>query len=95
MADLECRELEIQLEFVRWSSAELNNFSVGSSQSKKCAQVIRRQPHEFFLTQITCYKPTEMVMAQEKGASTWLWIIIYRRTWICPPQRGIQRCPSS
>ena len=48
-----------------------------------------------FLTRITCCEPTEMVMAQEKRGSTWLGIIAYRRTWICPPQRGIQRCPSS
>ena len=57
MADFECQQLEIGLEFVRWSFAERNNFSEGSSETKKDAQVIRvqgRQPHEF-LTQITCY----------------------------------------
>ena len=51
MADFECQQLEIQLEFVRCSSVERNNFSEGSSKPKKGAQVIRvwgRQPHEFF-----------------------------------------------
>ena len=51
MADLKRWQIEIQLEFMCWSSAERNNFSEGSSQSKKDAQVIRVwewQPHEFF-----------------------------------------------
>ena len=50
MVDFECRQLEIQLKFVRWSSDERNNFSKGYSEPKKDAQVIRvrgRQPHEF------------------------------------------------
>ena len=38
MADFERWQLEIQLEFVRWNSTELNNFSEGSSESKKDAQ---------------------------------------------------------
>ena len=40
MADFECRQLEIGLEFVRWSFAKCNNFSKGSSEAKKDAQVI-------------------------------------------------------
>ena len=40
MADFERRQLEIQLEFVHWSSAERNNFNEGSSKPKKGAQVI-------------------------------------------------------
>ena len=41
MADFERWQLEIWLEFVRWSFAERNNFSEGSSETKKDAQVIR------------------------------------------------------
>ena len=41
MADFECRQFEIGLEFVRWSSDERNNFSEGSSKSKKDVQVIQ------------------------------------------------------
>ena len=51
MADFECQQLEIGLEFVCWSFAEHNNFSEGSYEPKKYTQVIRvwgRQPHEFF-----------------------------------------------
>ena len=51
MADFERRELEIGLEFGRLSFTKLNNFSKGSSEPKKGAQVIRgrgRQPHKFF-----------------------------------------------
>ena len=51
MADFERRQLEIPLEFVRWSSDERDNFPEGSSEPKKDVQVIRvrgRQPHEFF-----------------------------------------------
>ena len=52
MADLECREFEIGLEFVLWSFVECNNFSEGSSKLKKDAQVIRVQgaaaPRVFF-----------------------------------------------
>ena len=40
MANLECRKLEIGLEFVRWSSDKSNNFSEGSSEPTKDAQVI-------------------------------------------------------
>ena len=57
MADFKCWELAIGLEFVRVSFTERNNFCEGSSEPKKCAQVIwvqGRQPHEFFLTRITC-----------------------------------------
>ena len=43
MANLEGRELEIGLEFVWWSFAEHNNFSEGSSEPKKGAQVIQVQ----------------------------------------------------
>ena len=41
MANFECRQLEIGLEFMRWSFTERNNFSEGSSKTKKDAQVIR------------------------------------------------------
>ena len=41
MANFERRQLEIELEFVRWSFAERNNFSEGSSKPRKDAQVIR------------------------------------------------------
>ena len=43
MADFERRQLEIGLEFVRFSFAERNNFSEGSSEPKKDLQVIRVQ----------------------------------------------------
>ena len=43
MADFERRQFEIGLEFVRWSFDERNNFSEGSSEPKKYAQVIRVQ----------------------------------------------------
>ena len=46
MADFEHWQLEIGLEFMRWSFAERNNFSKGSYESKKDSQV--KQPHEFF-----------------------------------------------
>ena len=35
MADFERWQLEIQLEFVRWSSDERNNFNEGSFEPKK------------------------------------------------------------
>ena len=41
MADFKHRQLEIGLEFVRWSFAECNSFSEGSYEPKKDAQVIR------------------------------------------------------
>ena len=41
MADFERRQFEIELEFMRWSFAERNNFSEGSSKPRKDAQVIR------------------------------------------------------
>ena len=41
MADFERWQFEIGLEFVRWSSAERNNFSEGSSKPNKDTQVIR------------------------------------------------------
>ena len=56
MADFERRELEIGLEFGHVSFDKRKNFSEGSFEPKKYAQVIRvrgRQPHEF-LTRITC-----------------------------------------
>ena len=51
MADFERRQFEIGLEFVLWSFAERNNFSEGSSETKKDAQVIQVwgvATHEFF-----------------------------------------------
>ena len=57
MADFERRQLEIPLEFVRWSSDERDNFSEGSSEPKKDAQVIRVRgaaAPRVFLTRITC-----------------------------------------
>ena len=55
MADFERWQLEIGLEFVRWSFAERNNFSEGSSEPKKDAQVIRGDGSPtIFLTRITC-----------------------------------------
>ena len=66
MADFERRQLEIGLEFVRWSFPECNNFSEGYSEPNKDAQVIRvrgRQPHEFlnsnYLFQKTSVEPTK------------------------------------
>ena len=41
MADFERRQLKIQLEFVCGSSDERNNFSEGSPEPKKGAQVIQ------------------------------------------------------
>ena len=41
MADFECRELEIGLEFRHLSFDKCKNFSEGSFEPKKCAQVIR------------------------------------------------------
>ena len=41
MADFERGQFEIGLEFVRWSFAERNNFSEGSFEPTKDAQVIR------------------------------------------------------
>ena len=43
MADFECQQLEIGLEFMRWSFTEHNNFSKGSSDPKKDTQAIREQ----------------------------------------------------
>ena len=43
MTDFEHRQLEIGLEFMRLSFAECYNFSKGSSEPKKDAQVIRVQ----------------------------------------------------
>ena len=57
MADFERRQLEILLEFVRWSSDERDNFSEGSSEPKKDAQVIQVRgaaAPQVFLTRITC-----------------------------------------
>ena len=57
MADFERQKLEIGLEFGHLGFAKRNNFSEGSSVPKKYAQVIQvwgQQPHEFFLTRITC-----------------------------------------
>ena len=41
MADFERRQLEIGLEFMRWSFAKRHKFSEGSYEAKKDAQVIR------------------------------------------------------
>ena len=41
MADFEPGQLQIGLEFVRWTFTERNNFSEGSSETKNDAQVIR------------------------------------------------------
>ena len=41
MADFEYWQLEIGLELVHWSFAERKNFSEGSYEPKKDAQVIR------------------------------------------------------
>ena len=41
MADFERQQFEIRLKFARCSFAERNNFSEGSSEFKKDAQVIR------------------------------------------------------
>ena len=57
MADYERRELEIALEFGCLSFAKRSNFSEGSSEPKKYAQVIESgggSPTSFS-TQITCY----------------------------------------
>ena len=43
MANFKYQQLEIGLEFVRWSSAIRNNFSEGSSDPKKDTQAIREQ----------------------------------------------------
>ena len=40
MADFERGQFEIGLEFMRWSFIKRNNFSKGSSEPKKDAQVI-------------------------------------------------------
>ena len=58
MADFERRELEIGLEFRRLSLAKRNNFSEGSSEPKKYAQVIQVRgaaAPQVFLTRITCF----------------------------------------
>ena len=41
MADFKCQQFGIGLKFLRWSFTEHNNFSKGSFQPKKYAQVIR------------------------------------------------------
>ena len=58
MANFEHRQLEIGLEFVYWSFAEHNNFSEGSSGTKKDAQVIRLRgaaASRVFSIRITCF----------------------------------------
>ena len=58
MADFERRQLEIPLEFVRWSSDERDNYSEGSSEPIKDVQVIRVRgaaAPRVFLTRITCF----------------------------------------
>ena len=40
IADFECWQFEIGLEFMHWSFAERDNFSEGSSEPTKDAQVI-------------------------------------------------------
>ena len=63
MADFECRQFEIGLEFVCRSSAERNIFSKGSFEPTKDTQVIRVrgwQPHEFLNSNYLFYlKPCE------------------------------------
>ena len=68
MADFECRQLEIGLELVRCSFGERNNFSEGSSEPKKDAQVIRVRgaaAPRVFLTRITC------LLCDMPAAKTW------------------------
>ena len=68
MADFERRQFEIGLEFVRWNFTECDNFSEGSSEPTKDAQVIRvrgQQPHEF-LTRITCLPKDTIYLQKEK-----------------------------
>ena len=61
MADFERRESEIGLGFVRSISTECNNFSEGSSEPKKYAQVIRvwgaAAPRVFFNSNYLLYQP--------------------------------------
>ena len=51
MANFEGQQFEIGLEFVRWSFTERDNFSEGSSEPTKDAQVIRVRG----ATRITCF----------------------------------------
>ena len=61
MANFKCWELEIELEFKRWSFTERVNSSKGPSEPKKNTQVNwvqgRAAPGVFFLTQITYLRP--------------------------------------
>ena len=66
MAHFECQQLEIGLEFVRWSCAERNNFSEGSSEPKKYAQVIwvrGQEPHDFFKLELLVALPLRWPIA--------------------------------
>ena len=57
MADFKSWELEIGMELVCWSFAEQNNFSKGSSESKKNAKWFEfggQQPH-LFLNSELCF----------------------------------------
>ena len=56
MADFERRELEIDLEFGRLSFGKRNNFSEGTSEPNRYAQVIRvrGEAPRVVLTRITC-----------------------------------------
>ena len=62
MANFECRRFEIGLVSVRWSFAECNNFSEGSSEPTKDAQVIRvwgvAAPRVFQLKLLVTVHPT-------------------------------------
>ena len=71
MADFERWQLEIGLEFVRWSFAERKNFSEGSYEPNKNAQVIRVRgaaAPRVFLTRITCF----IYCKDSFGRSYWL-----------------------
>ena len=74
MADFERLQLEIWLEFLRWSSTERNNFSEGSSKPKKGAQVIRVRgggsPHEFF--------NSNYLLFEFQCSHMWLYLHLYR-----------------
>ena len=74
MADFERRELEIGLEFRRLSLAKRNNFSEGSSEPKKYAQVIQvrgRQPHKFFNSNYLFYYYSQYFTIVQ------LWTVMY------------------
>ena len=70
MANFECRQLEVGLEFMRWSLSERNNFSKGSYEPKKGAQVIPSAGSPMsFLALITCCNRQLMTRLP-----LWVWI---------------------